>query len=262
VNSEYGNVTEYGDVTADESFEPYSELAELYDRVMDHVDYYSWARYIHSIFIRFGPRISSILDLACGTGSLSVELGGLGYDITGTDFSHAMLVKAAGKFSRQRHKPRFFSADMGRLPLRCRFDAAICIYDSLNYMTDHDRFRGTIEEVAGVMKSGGLFVFDVCTIKNSELFFSHNSLTEDFGDYQYERICRYDRVRHIQVNYFTIIKNGRRYCETHYQRIYRLEEVREMIAHTPFDILACFDDMSFLPGTEDSERVHYVLRRK
>ncbi len=241
--------------------EPYTELAALYDRVMDHVDYRAWACYIDSLLERFGESTERILELACGTASFMLELDRLGYHVTGSDHSHAMLVRAREKLLGRDIPRRLFTADMDALPLRVTFDAVLCLYDSLNYLTDTDRFRAAIHGAAEALAPGGLFVFDVCTVKNSELFFSHNTISEDFGDIRYERTCRYDRVKHIQENHFTIIRDGRRFHESHYQRIYRLDEIEEMIAGSPFDRIALFNDMTFHPGSEDSERVHYVLRR-
>ncbi len=141
-------------------------------------------------------------------------------------------------------------------------DAVLCIYDSINYLTDTRDFIRTVGEVSKVTRSGGLFIFDVCTVKNSEMFFSQNSMVENLGDIRYERICKFDSVRRIQENHFIIRKFGKRYVENHYQKIYRLDEIRAMIADNNFDEIGIYDDLSFLPGTENSERVHFVLKKR
>jgi len=240
---------------------PYLALAEIYDRVMDHVDYVSWAEYIASVFERFGRGVRDVLEIACGTGSLSVELSRLGYSITGTDLSPPMLIQAKKKFEHHDMPVRLFASSMKALPCRRRFDAVICIYDSMNYAVTREDFIAALREVSSVLGKEGLFVFDVCTVKNSRLFFSHHSVTENFGDVSYRRLCEFDAEARIQKNYFHIWKSGRRYTERHYQKIYFLDEIEDMIAAAPFEVMGRFDDMSFRPGTEESERVHYVLRR-
>ena len=262
MSGKFGRITETGGDFEGGYFKPYSELAEIYDRVMDHVDYISWAGYISSIFRRHRIDVKNILEIACGTGSLSVELYKLGYSVTGMDVSPHMLAKASEKFKKHDIPVRLFSSSMKSIPLNCQFDAVLCIYDSINYLTDTRDFIRTVGEVSKVTRSGGLFIFDVCTVKNSEMFFSQNSMVENLGDIRYERICKFDSVRRIQENHFIIRKFGKRYVENHYQKIYRLDEIRAMIAGNNFDEIGIYDDLSFLPGTENSERVHFVLKKR
>ncbi len=241
---------------------PYTELAEIYDRVMDHVDYVAWAKYIFSVFQRFGTGTENILEIACGTGNLSVNLHKLGYSLTCTDISPAMLQGAAIKFKKHNMPLRLFSSNMKSIPLTFLFDAVLCIYDSINYMITSEDFIQVMREVASVTKDGGLFIFDVCTEKNSCQYFSQNVMGENFGDIRYERICKFDHTEKIQKNYFIIQKNGKKYIENHCQKIYRLHEIARMIKKTPFMVRGRFDDMTFNPGTENSERIHFVLQKK
>jgi len=241
---------------------PYTELADIYDRVMDHVDYPAWAQYIASLLRRFNVTGCDILDIACGTGSLPLELSILGFTVTCTDLSVPMLKKAAEKFRRNELPLRLFSSHMNTLPLDHTFDAVICIYDSINYVTSHEDFVKVLSQAASKLNNDGVFIFDVCTIKNSELFFSNHTMVENFGDIRYERFCRYDRKNRIQENHFSFYKHGLRFTESHYQRIYRLNEIENMISESPLDELGRFDDMSFYPGSEDSERVHFVLGKR
>ena len=82
--------------------QPYAELAKIYDRVMDHVKYDEWSNYISSIFHHFRIRVTSILEIACGTGNFSQYFHNLGYDVTCTDLSLAMLKVAADKFKEKK----------------------------------------------------------------------------------------------------------------------------------------------------------------
>lgn len=241
---------------------PYSELAEIYDRVMDHVDYVSWAKFIASIFQRFRIKVKSILEIACGTGNLSVELHKLGYSMTGMDVSPYMLAKTAQKFRELSIPLKLFSSTMTSIPLACQFDAVLCIYDSINYLTTPDDFMQTFKEVASVIGSGGFFIFDVCTVKNSEMFFSNNIMVENIDGVSYKRVCKFNQSEKIQENQFHISKNGKLYVETHLQKIYRLEEIKAMIKETPFWVRGIYNDLSFMIGTENSERVHFVLQKK
>ncbi|MFA6470676.1 MAG: class I SAM-dependent methyltransferase [Candidatus Latescibacterota bacterium] len=242
---------------------PYSELAQFYDRMMDHVDYSSWANYISSLFHHFNKDVHSIFETACGTGSLAVELNKLGYELTCMDASPDMVRMAAGKFKEKGIPLRLLAGNMQSIPVKAEYDAAICIYDSINYMVNPSDFHKAICEAASVIRRDGLFVFDVCTVKNSELFFDDRDVSEFFEDIEYDRRCRYDPNKRIQKNFFIIRDLGKKQMtESHSQKIYYLEEVAEMIQGSDFREIGRFEDLSFDPGTEDSERVHFVLERR
>lgn len=240
---------------------PYAELAKIYDRVMEHVKYEEWAKYISSVFGRFGIKVNTVLDIACGTGSLSIFLYRFGYEITGMDLSPSMLKSAADKFKKNNIPIKLFAADILSIPVKVQFDSVLCLYDSINYLIDPVDFRKAVEKVSTVTRTGGLFIFDVCTIKNSRSFFYNNSMCEDFGDIKYERQCRFYNAENIQENSFIIKYNGMQYEEKHLQRIYHIDEINEMISGLPFKKLGIFNDLTFYPGTENSDRITFVLKK-
>lgn len=258
---------------------PYSAIAGLYDRIMDHVNYGSWAEYISALFRRFHPGVQSVLEIACGTGSLALLLSTSGYSLTCTDLSPEMLKMASNKFRKAGRRARFVAGSMTALPFTaidhpnvCNstrwgppFDAVLCIYDSINYLLEPSDFRRAAHQAASVAKKGGLFIFDVCTVKNSELFFHDGSMFGTCEDMTYQRICKYHSRTHIQENRFVISRNGKTLgIERHRQRIYYLDEITGMIStqDSPFREVGRFNDMSFYTGTEDSERVHFVFRKE
>ena len=263
MNNRFGRFCGLSSGKSQSRYQPYSELALIYDRIMDHVDYTSWAHYIDSIIDCFVPDARNILETACGTGSLSIELHKCGYSMTCMDISHSMLKRAAEKFSDLGMPLNFFEADMKSLPLAYQFDAIICLYDSINYLKEPEYLLKALNEAASCLKDGGLFIFDVCTVKNSEIFFKDSGMVEHFGDITCERKCRFDTQKRIQENHFIIDRPGfKRIEESHYQKIYLLKEIDDLIRETPFIGLGKFDDMSFVNGSEESERVHYVLKKK
>lgn len=243
-------------------FKRYAELAEIYDRIMSHVDYNDWANYISSIFEKFDIKVNNILEIACGTGNLSVILHERGYRVTSTDLSSNMLLYARNKFIENNIPLRLFVSDMSCLPLKAKFDAALCLYDSVNYLLDPELLSKSFTGAAGALKKGGIYIFDICTIKNSRLFFSNHVISEDFGDVRYERTCIYYHADSIQENSFNIIKGSESIYEKHLQKIYKISEIINIIPSDEFELLGIFDDMSFNGGSEDSERVHFVLKRK
>ena len=250
-----------GDGVSVNHSQPYSELAHIYDRVMDHVCYDAWERYIVSLFRHFDIPVESILEIACGTGSMTKLLAADGYRVTGLDYSLPMLSVASRKFDGNGHHARLIAADMSSLPISGSFDAVLCLYDSINYLCDESRFQAALHEAARVTRPGGVYIFDVCTVRNSQLFFSNHSMTESVGGVTYHRTSRYNSAERLQENSFVIEAPGWRAVENHVQRIYRLNDIRRMIANTPFELLAILDDMTVRPGSEQSERVHFACKR-
>jgi ubiquinone/menaquinone biosynthesis C-methylase UbiE len=228
---------------------------------MEHVNYEQWAFYLSSLFNRYHLKVNDILEIACGTGSLSLYLHKLGYNMTSTDLSPSMLQVAARKFKENFLPVRLFAANMVSLPVVKQFDAVICMYDSMNYLTKTEDFQKALSEISKVIKPEGIFIFDICTIKNSVLFFSNHSVVEDFGNIRYERKCIFHKNESIQENSFIINSGKKEYREKHLQRIYRISEVDKMLSGLPFKKLDIFDDMSFHRGSEDSERVHFILKK-
>ncbi|MFC1552121.1 class I SAM-dependent DNA methyltransferase [Candidatus Latescibacterota bacterium] len=243
------------------SSQPYGELAKIYDRVMDHVKYDKWVDYISSIFEKYDVRVTRILEIACGTGNFSLYFNELGYDITCTDLSPDMLKIAAVKFEKHNIPKKLFAADMSSLPLKGEFDAVLCLYDSVNYLLDSENVKKTMTDIYSVLRPGGLFIFDVCTVKNSKLYFADNTMFEELDDIKYERKCSYNDTECIQENVFIVDCLDKNYVERHLQRIYTLKEIEDIISGTLFKNLGIFNDLTFFEGSEDSERVHFVLKK-
>ncbi len=228
---------------------------------MDHVKYDEWAAYISSIFRKYDVDVSRILEVACGTGNFALYLSELGYDLTCSDLSPEMLKIAAAKFERHNIPKKLFAADMSALPVQGEFDAVLCLYDSVNYLLDTEDIIETVDSIYAVLRTGGLFIFDICTVKNSKLYFSGNSMYEELDDISYERNCSFNDSDCIQENVFIVDCPDRKFRECHLQRIYSLDEMNDIVSTTSFSPLGVFNDQTFTEGSEESERVHFVLRK-
>lgn len=140
----------------------YGPLALRYDVLTRDVDYAAWADYLEKHFSRAGG-VRSVVDLACGTGSLAAELARRGYAVTGVDLSPDMLAIAADKCAALEPPPLLLCQDMSRLRLLEQADAVVCCLDSLNYVTRPAAVRRTFRRVWEALRPGGLFVFDIRT---------------------------------------------------------------------------------------------------
>jgi SAM-dependent methyltransferase len=244
---------------------PYEGLAAIYDHVMRHVDYDSWADYLDELLERFGSTPASIVDIACGTGSVSLALCALGQPVTqGVDQSEPMLRVARERALLAGHDISFDVRDLRDLDGLGAFDAAVCMYDSFNYMLDLADLETALGAVHGVLNPGGVFVFDVCTERNSLRYFSDMRDSESGPGFEYQRHCYYEPTQRIQTNDFVISFDGMDSPieEHHEQRIHTLGDIRTTIGTTDFELHGAFDGFTFGPGSEDSDRVHFALRRR
>lgn len=239
---------------------PYQGLAPIYDYVMAHVGYGEWAAYIHALFARFAPAATRVVDLACGTGNVSFALHRLGYEVTGVDRSEAMLEVAREKAADT--GVEFVQQDLRQLAGLGPFDAATCLYDSVNYLLAPADIDAALRGTQAIVQPGGLFVFDICTERNSLRYFRNMRHSERGSGFSYERHSTYDPDRRLQRNHFRIRRDGSdvAFEETHVQRIYPVAAVADRVEASAWELLALCDGFTFDEGTEESDRIHFVLR--
>ena len=238
----------------------YSRLAVIYDHVMRHVDYDHWADYVESVYRRHGFFPRRLLDVACGTGTLALELASRGYLAGGVDGSEAMISQAQQKAEKLGQDIFFETRNLMNLEGLPTFEGVLCLYDSLNYMMSVEDISTALEQVRILVEPEGLFVFDVCTETNSLAYFRDMTNRERGDGFTYVRRSHYDAG--VQVNAFEIRFEGSDevFYEEHRQRIYPLEELERVIQESRFHLEAAYDGFGFSDPTEHSDRVHFVLR--
>ena len=239
---------------------PYHALASIYDYVMRHVDYVHWVDYVESLFVRPDVVAQTILDIACGTGSLAIELNKRGYRTGGVDGCGPMLEQARTKaaesgFDIPFHHQAFLEIE-GFKP----HDVAVCLYDSMNYLMSLEDFAEALDRIHETVYPGGVFIFDLCTEANSVRYFSDLREREKGDGFTYSRHSYYNDG--IQYNDFEItFKDPKRVVnERHRQRIYALSDIEPVLEASPFGVEATYDGFGFRPPNSHTDRVHFVLR--
>ncbi len=244
--------------------QPYTHLAEIYDDVMDHVDYEKWAHYIDKIARSYNLERSDMLDISCGTGSLCFYLEQLGYNAFGSDSAVLMLRQARRRARQKECRTHFWCADMVHMSSRKRFNLIVSLYDSMNYLLHDEEWLSCFKAVANSLSSTGLFIFDISTIKNSLRYFNAFVHQETIRQGKYKRHSYFDVNTKIQTNLFKLFFHRIPeliFIEEHRQRIRTLKEILRMINQSPLDVLAYYDDFNFQKGSEDSDRIHFILRK-
>ena len=153
----------------------YDIFAPFYDAVQG--DRAEEITYLGSLIERHHPRATTVLELACGTGSVMEELEPR-YELTGVDLSERMLELAAQKLPRA----RLLQADMARLDLGETFDVVLCVYDSINHLLSFEEWEAVFDRAREHLTDGGLFVFDINTEKRLEALNERPSWAHWFGD--------------------------------------------------------------------------------
>ena len=143
--------------------EAYRNLAASYDRLTNDVDYKATVEFYMQILAREGVNPRTVVDLACGTGSVTAILAGMGYPVLGVDMSEEMLTEAAMKTMDIEPMPRFSCQKLQELRLPKAVDLAVCALDSLDYITDPADCAEAIHRVYKALNPGGIFIFDVNT---------------------------------------------------------------------------------------------------
>lgn len=141
----------------------YESLAVSYDGLTADIPYAAILDFLEAILRNSGKQPETVLDLACGTGSMSLLLTKRGYRVIASDISEEMLTIAAQKAGALEQPPFFICQPMQRLRLPEQVDAVFCLLDSLNYLDKPQDCQKTIERVFRTLKPGGVFLFDINT---------------------------------------------------------------------------------------------------
>jgi len=241
---------------------PYEKLALIYDFVMRHVDYGMWVDYVLQIYKELNFQPESLLDSSCGTGSFLINMQHSVRSVYGCDGSLPMVQQARKKENLE--KIPVWVGDMRRIGLKRKVNAIVCLYDSINYLRTPDEIQLALENFYDITSPGGVLVFDICTIQNSELNFSNYYETKKEKDFAYTRWSHFDRKKQIQYTEFQIKfkGDGALYHEVHRQRIYHTETFFDIIDKTKWKLAFALDGFSFESANHNSNRIHFVLRKQ
>jgi len=241
--------------------QPYEKLALIYDRLMDHVDYEMWSDYIIKLTKKTAENITSVADLACGTGNFLIYFKKFFPFVVGCDLSETMIRQAFHKALLKR-VPLFISdvQDIA-LPNKC-VNMAVLLYDSLNYLTETTVLHRAIAEINRILTDGGLFIFDIVSKKHCLTYYADFHENEYWGDTGYSRYSHFDQKTGYQTNDFRIVLNGFTYKERHVQKIYTIDYLVSVLQQNSLRVINVFEEFSFEKVTEKAERMHFLCQKK
>ena len=252
--------------------EGYEALARVYDRLNAEIDYEKWADFVESCFDKFLPsRPSLVLDLACGTGTMTRALSARGYDMIGVDGSEDMLAEAFMRGNGE-GKILYLCQDMRSFELYGTVGAVVCCLDSINYLLDPRDVQKTFAGVHNYLDPDGLFLFDVNTPYKFENVYGHNAyILEDENEDGGAVFCgwqnEYDPGSGLCDFWLSIFEEDEdgayvRSDEHQKERCYSLDEIKRMLEECGFEFLGVFADWQFGEIGENTERWYVAARAK
>ena len=229
----------------------YTGFAAVYDLFMDGVPYEEWADRITENLKEYGIEDGLVLDLGCGTGSMTELLAGAGYDMIGVDASEEMLELADEKKEKSGHDILYLLQDMREFELYGTVRAIVSVCDSLNYVTEEADLFQVFRLAHNYLDPDGVFLFDMNTVYKYAEILGESVIAENREEGSF-----------IWENYFDPEDglNGR-YEETHFQRAYETETVLGLLEKAGFRVEKLLDAETGEKPRRETERIFIAARK-
>lgn len=243
----------------------YKSFAQVYDLFMNNVPYEEWCRYLTGLLEEYGISGGLLLELGCGTGSMTELLSQKGYDMIGVDNSEDMLEIAMDKRVNSGHDILYLLQDMREFELYGTVRAVISICDSMNYILEEEDLLQVFRLVNNYLDPGGYFIFDLNTIYKYEQI-GESTIAENLEEASFIWDNFYDAKTQINEYELAIfIPEGeeglyRKYEEFHEQRGYDPEVIRRLLEEAGMQFVAAYDAFTRNPVRPDSERIYVIAR--
>ncbi len=242
----------------------YQDFAPLYDKLTFDVDYENITAFIHKILKKHGLASGMVLDLACGTGTLTLALSRLGYEMLGADLSEDMLSVARQKEGAE--QILFLNQPMDDFELYGTVDAIVCVLDSINYLTEPEALIQTFRLCANYLNPGGVLIFDVNSEYKFRSILGSETYTYETDDIFYCWENDYDeneRLCDLYLTFFCREEGGlyRRVDEVHTQRAYSDAELCSAISGAGLSLVARYDNYSDKAPDDTSQRIVYEVKK-
>ena len=242
----------------------YHELARSYDRLTNDVDYAAVVDFYREILKKEGCRPRTAVDLACGTGSVSLLLAKAGLQVIGVDCSEEMLTVAQQKCADLEKMPVFSCQRLEKLRLPKAVDLAVCALDSLDYITDPAQCARAIKRVYKILNPGGIFIFDVNTPEKLRAMDGQVFLDEDEDVYCVWRGSFDEQTNICSYGMDLFQREGsawRRSFEEHQEYAYSQPQLAEFLKEAGFTHIRVYGDRRFSSPEKGEQRIYFSARK-
>lgn len=244
----------------------YDDFSRFYDLLTDNVEYEKRADYFCRLLSLCGINGGIMLDLACGTGSISVKMAERGFDVIGVDSSIGMLNAARRKAFESEKDILLLNQSMDELDLFGTVDCAVCVLDSINHLEDEQQVKDTFEKVSLFMNPGGAFAFDVNTLYKHQYILSDNAFVYDLDELYCVWQNSYneeDGSVDIDIDFFEE-EDGAYYrsSESFSEQAYELDDIAKWLEEAGFEVIGIYDDMTTEKTTPETQRAVFLAKKK
>lgn len=245
----------------------YTSFAAVYDTFMDNIPYEEWKSYLKELLKEYGVQDGLVLDLGCGTGTMTELLAADGYDMIGVDNSEEMLEIAREKQIKSGHEILYLLQDMREFELYGTVGAVFSICDSLNYITEPEELRQVFRWVNNYLDPGGIFIFDFNTEYKYREVLGNQVIAEDRDECSFIWENYYNHTSMINEYELTLFVHEdeeaslyRKYQESHFQKAYTLREMRGLLEKAGLKFVAAYDAYTKKAPMYTSERITVIAR--
>lgn len=262
----------------------YTDFASVYDTFMDETPYEEWAERIDKMIREYGISVPGqnqkvqadadsqelldteknlVVDLGCGTGTLTEMLAAKGYDLIGIDLSREMLQVAMTKKEANKSDVLYLCQDMRELDLYSTAGTVISVCDSVNYLLEEEDLLETFRLVNNYLYPGGVFIFDFNTKYKYEVIIGDTTIAENREDcsFIWDNYFHEDEgINEYDLTVFVKEESGlfRKFEENHYQRGYTLEEMKALVEEAGLRFIKAIDADTDGEPTPESERIYII----
>lgn len=240
-------------------------FSNAYDKLQD-ADYNAFFEYYKKVFEKYNLKPELVLDLGCGTGSITLNMAKAGYDMIGIDLSCEMLDIARQKAAAEGYDILFLNQDMTEFELYGTVDAIISSLDSINYITEDGGIEKLFKLCENYLNPGGIMIFDINSEYKLKEVLGNNTFVSEEDDIYYVWQNSFDEEENICsfiLDFFVKNNDGSydRFSEYQEERAYSKEEIENAVNSSGLKILGCFSDFLFSVPDSKSERLFFVLKK-
>ena len=258
----------------------YRDFARVYDKFMDNIPYTEWGERLDALIRKYGvskperdaeglldAERNLVVDLGCGTGTLTEMMYQKGYDLVGVDVSDAMLNIAMEKKEQSGSEILYLQQDMRELELYGTVGTVYCVCDSLNYILEEEELAAVFSLVNNYLFPGGVFIFDFNTDYKYHEVIGDATIAENREDCSFIWENIYDPEEGINEYDLTLFvrqedETFRKYTETHLQRGYSAEQMKRLAEQAGLAVLEITDADTGQAVTDKSQRIYIVAREQ
>lgn len=244
----------------------YTAFASVYDRLMADVDYPAWAAFYLKLLNAYGVAQGKVCECACGTGSLTIALASMGFQMTGVDVSADMLFEASQKARKRGVQIPFVRQDMRNLRLHRQMDAVLCTCDGLNYLSGDRELGAFFQAAANALRPGGALIFDLSTPYKLQHVLGDNIICDETADIAYLwKNLYHPSKRSVDMALSIFVRQqGESYLrisEQQTQYAHELPTLTGLLARSGFVEIRCYGDRRMEPPEPQEKRWHIAARK-